>query len=152
MTSYELHYFEDLESGQTFRTRERTITEATIEQYAMLSGDWVEHHTSAPYADESMYGDRTAHGGLVFAIGTGLLYQTGALSRTMRAVTGTELTFPNPTYVGDTLSGEMTVLETTADAPFDAVGTVTLDGVVENQRDQTVCRIEADVLVDRRRQ
>lgn len=150
MRSYEPHYFEDLEAGQRFETPGRTISQAVVDQYAMVSGDWAEHHTNREYAEETMYGDRIAHGFLVFSVGTGLLYQTGVLSRTLGAVTEVTVSFPNATYVGDTVSGQFEVAERSEDAPFGSMGLVSIEGELTNQHGAVVCHTEADLLVERR--
>lgn len=149
MTSYEPHYFEDCEEGQTFETAGRTVTQSSVDQYAMVSGDWAEHHTNREYAEESIYGDRIAHGFLVFSVGTGLLHRTGVFSRTLSAVTEVTVKFPNPTYVGDTVSGEFEITEKSEEAPFEEVGTVGVKGKMTNQHGALVCLTEADLLVER---
>lgn len=148
MTSYKPHYFEDFEEGQTFDAPGRTLSQAFVDQYAMVSGDWAEHHTNQEYAEETIYGDRIAHGFLVFSVGTGLLYQTGVFSRTLTAVTEVSVKFPNATYVGDTVSGVFEITETNEEAPFPSVGTVEIKGKMTNQNDALVCLTEAEFLVE----
>jgi acyl dehydratase len=150
MTRYDSHSLEDLHEGQTFETPARTVTETMVEQFAMVSGDWVEHHTNQEYAEETMFGDRIAHGMLIVSIGTGLLYQSGAFGRNLSAVTETNVKFPNATYIDDTISGEMEVVELSENGPFDGVGTVTIKGKITNQHGALVCLIEADLLVEKR--
>jgi len=149
VTSYRPHSFEDFEEGQKFETPGRTLSQAFVDQYAMVSGDWAEHHTNQEYAEETIYGDRIAHGFLVFSVGTGLLYQTGVFSRTLTAVTEVSVKFPNATYVGDTISGEFEITHTSSDAPFDSVGTVGITGEMTNQNGALVCLTEAEFLVER---
>jgi acyl dehydratase len=149
VVSYKPHSFEDFEEGQTFETPGRTLSQAFVDQYAMVSGDWAEHHTNQEYAEDELYGDRIAHGFLVFTVGTGLLYQTGVFSRTLTAVTEVSVKFPNPTYVGNTISGEFEITKTSEEAPFESVGTVGIKGKLTNQDDMLVCLAEAEFLVKR---
>jgi acyl dehydratase len=152
MPRYETHYLEDLEAGQTFETPARTVTETAVEQFAMVSGDWVEHHTNQEYAEETMYGDRIAHGLLVASIATGLLYQSGVFGRSLSAVTELDLKFPNATYLDDTISGELDVIDTTEEGPFDSMGIVPVEGTMTNQHGAPVCLLEADLLIKKRAQ
>jgi acyl dehydratase len=148
MVSYEPHYFGDFEEGQTFSSVERTITQGMVDQFAMITGDWAEHHTSEEYAADSMFGGRIAHGFLVYSAGTGLLYQTGVFTRSLVAVTEVSISFPNPTYVGDTISVEFTVTDTTERAPFEDMGTVEIDAEITNASGATVCDTEAGFIVE----
>ena len=60
--------YEELEAGQTFTTRGRTVTEADVVGFAALTGDWHPQHTDAVWAAESPFGERIAHGLLVVSL------------------------------------------------------------------------------------
>ncbi|PSQ32816.1 hypothetical protein BRD05_09715 [Halobacteriales archaeon QS_9_70_65] len=57
--------FADVEEGETTVTQGRTITEADVTNFAGVSGDFNHLHTDAERMDESMFGERIAHGMLV---------------------------------------------------------------------------------------
>ena len=66
-------YFEDFQVGQEWTSPTRTITEADVTMFAMLSGDYDEIHTSEHWAREhSAYKTRIAHGMLGMCIIEGL--------------------------------------------------------------------------------
>ncbi|MBI4736196.1 MAG: dehydratase, partial [candidate division NC10 bacterium] len=56
-------YYEDFQVGQEWTSPGRTITEADVTAFAMLSGDWDEIHTNEEFSkQESAYKTRIAHG------------------------------------------------------------------------------------------
>ena len=65
--------FEELEAGQAFSTRGRTVTEADVVGFAALTGDWHPQHTDAEWAAGSRFGERIAHGLLVLSYAAGLV-------------------------------------------------------------------------------
>ena len=68
----------------------RTITEAHVVNFAVLTGDMNPIHVDAEYAAHSMFKERIAHGMLV----------AGLIS----AVLGTQLPGPNSIYLGQDLN------------------------------------------------
>lgn len=151
MPSYRTQYLEDVTAGDVFAVGERTVTEALIDQFAMLSGDWFDHHTSRPAADDSIYGERIAHGMLVFSLGTGLLYQSGVFTDSLVAVTEVSVEFPTPTYVGDTVSGEFEITSVNPDGGrSDDHGKVSVEGRMTNTRGVPVCSSDSSFVVRKR--
>lgn len=105
------YYFDDIETGQSFTTRGRTITEADIVQFATLTGDFNPMHTDAEYMKTHPMGQRVAHGMLVLSYAVGQLYQLGFMERTVLAFRGLEMKFSLPVVIGDTMRVRMTVTE-----------------------------------------
>jgi acyl dehydratase len=66
-------YFDELNLGDHFTTPSRTVTEADIVNFAGISGDFNEVHTSEEFAKRQPYGGRIAHGMLTVAISAGLV-------------------------------------------------------------------------------
>ena len=76
-------YFEDFQVGQEWTSPTRTITEADVTMFAMLSGDYDEIHTSEAYAREHFpYKTRIAHGMLGMAMVEGLKKRIPAFAET----------------------------------------------------------------------
>src|SRR5262249_26196327 len=97
-------YFEELQGGETRRSRGRTITETDIVNFAALTGDWVELHVNEEYARQSFFGRRIAHGALIFSISTGLAVRMGTVDDTVIAFYGVDkLRFIKPVFIGDTI-------------------------------------------------
>ena len=98
-------YFEDFAVGQEWTSPSRTITEADVTMFAMLSGDYDEIHTSEHWAREhSAYKTRIAHGMLGLTVVEGLKKRIPAFAET-RYVASLEYTwkFTGPILLGDTV-------------------------------------------------
>ncbi len=130
-------HFEDYLPGARYASRGRTVTECDIVSFAGLSGDFVELHMNEEYARKGPFGQRIAHGALIFSIATGLMIQMGDLHDTVIAFYGVDrLRFVRPVFIGDTIRVTKTVVETKLKAP--ARGVVTFDTTVLNQKDEPV--------------
>jgi len=105
------YYFDEVELGQKFVTRGRTITEADIVQFAALTGDFNPMHTDAEYMKSHAMGQRVAHGMLALSYAVGLLYQLGFMEKTVMAFRGVEMKFSLPVFIGDTLHVEITIAD-----------------------------------------
>ena len=101
--------FEELEAGQAFTTRGRTVTEADVVGFASLTGDWHPQHTDAQWADSSPFGGRIAHGLLVGGIISSLL--ANELPGPGTVYVGQELSFRAPVRIGDEVRCEVEVTE-----------------------------------------
>jgi acyl dehydratase len=133
--------FEDVEVGETTTTGARTITEADVTNFAGVSGDFNFLHTDAEAMAETEYGERIAHGALVFSIATGLLWRTRDEEDSEHVVAFygvDELRFINPTFIGDTIHVEREVVGNEPKEHPVATGVVRNQITVVNQREETV--------------
>jgi 3-hydroxybutyryl-CoA dehydratase len=134
--------YEELEAGQTFTTRGRTVTEADVVGFAALTGDWHRQHTDAVWAAESAFGERIAHGLLVVSLAAGLVPFDPDRVVALRRVA--DATFKRPVKFGDTLHVTGRVAELGAGS--DEAGLVAFQWQVVNQDGKTVCRARIEVL------
>lgn len=105
-------YYEDLEVGQTFRSPARTVTEADLTIFSMVSGDWNPIHSDAEYARKTPYGQRIVHGVLGVAIVTGMFDRLGIFEDSALALLGIdEWRFIAPIFVGDTVHMELEIAD-----------------------------------------
>jgi acyl dehydratase len=105
-------YFEDYVVDAVQKSRGRTITESDIVNFAGLSGDFVELHTNAEYAQRGPFGKRIAHGALIFSISTGLMMQMPVDTEAIVAFYGVDkLRFTLPVFIGDTIHLTRRVIE-----------------------------------------
>lgn len=105
-------YFEEFLPGMKFTTAGRTITEADVVNFAGLSGDFNQIHTDAEYSKTTPYGKRIGHGLLGLSIFTGLIAQTGVMEGTVIAFREIRnWKFVKPMYFGDTIHGELEIVE-----------------------------------------
>ena len=97
--------------GMTYRSREHTVTAEEIEQFAQLTGDFTSLHLDDEVAARSSFGRRIAHGALIFSLSVGLKTQTLDTNESIIAFYGLDkLRFTAPTFIGDTIHIEKTVL------------------------------------------
>lgn len=103
-------YFEDLEVGQVRRSLGRTVTEADLTVFSMLSGDWNPIHSDAEFARESLAGERLVHGAFGIALMTGLMDRAGWFADSAVAMLSIDdWRFVKPILIGDTLHCEMEI-------------------------------------------
>ena len=100
--------------GQT-ATRSVTITEAMVEQYADLTGDRNPLHFDDEFCRSTRFGERIAQGGIT----TGMINTLIAmdLPGPGSVFISQNYKFPNPAYIGDTLTATITVKSVKPDKP-----------------------------------
>jgi acyl dehydratase len=142
-------YFEDFVIGDEATTAARTITETDVVNFAALTGDWNEIHTNKEFAASGPFGQRIAHGALVFSVSTGLTVRLGQTADTVIAFYGLDrLRFVKPVFIGDTVRVRQQVQEKTA--RNGKSGLLTMLNEVLNQKDEVVVSYTAKVLLKRR--
>jgi acyl dehydratase len=142
-------FFEDFESAGPVTSAGRTITEADVNAFAQLTGDFVKLHTDEDYAKTTKYGRRIAHGALVFSIAMGLSTEMRLFNDELIAFAGVDkLRFVAPVFFGDTVHVIKTVRERKEMGA--AQGTVTFDTRVLNQRNELVVAYLDRLLIKRR--
>jgi len=130
-------YFEEFALGETAVTPERTITEADNVNFAGVSGDFTQVHTSEEFARRTPFGRRIAHGLLGLAVVSGLMGRLGLLEKTVMAFRDMTWKYSLPIYIGDTVHAEATVAALKA-LPRLQAGALTFDIRLLNQDAKTV--------------
>ena len=102
-------YFEDFQVGSTRETLGRTITETDIVLHAGQSGDFYPHHVDAEWCKAQEFGQRLAHGTLVFTVAVGLT--AGEVNPQAFTYGYDRLRFIKPVFIGDTLRVRVTLKE-----------------------------------------
>jgi len=129
--------WEDMPTGQAFKTAARTITEADLMSFVLLGGFNEPLFYDARHAAEGGYTGRLIPGALVYVLAEGLIMQTNALHGTGLAFMHMELTIERPAYVGDTLQVTVgTISSRPSSKP--GRGVVTSRCSVRNQRGEQV--------------
>jgi acyl dehydratase len=139
-------YFEEFSIGDSITSQGRTITEADVVNFAMLSGDWNPLHTDAEAAKETPFGARIAHGLLVLSTATGLADRMSFITGTAIAFMELNWQFRNAVLIGDTVRVRATVSELKA-MPRLGGGNVTFKVQILKQDDTVVQRGAWTVLV-----
>ena len=141
-------YFEDYEIGSSRTTTGRTITETDFVVHAGHTGDFFPHHMDAEFMKASPFGQRIAHGTMVFAIGVGL---TATVINPVAFSYGYDrLRFVRPVFIGDTIHSVTTIAEKTDDPKRANAGRVIERLAVVNQHGQTVLAADHIYVVERR--
>ena len=129
-------YFEDYQLGETRTTTGRTITEADIVIHAGHTGDYYPHHMDAEWVKTQPFGQRMAHGTLVFSVAVGMT--AGEINPVAFSYGYDRLRFIKPVFIGDTIRATVTIKEKKEDPKRPEHGFVYEQGEVVNQRDETV--------------
>ena len=103
-------HFEDLQIGDNWTSRSRTITETDVVNFAGLSGDYDPLHMDHEYAQQTPFGKPIAHGLLGLAWVAGLSSQAPAVN-TLAFVALKDWRFLAPAYIGDTVHAVTEVSE-----------------------------------------
>lgn len=107
---YDGLHLEDLSVGARYLSNGRTVTEADLTMFSMLSGDWNPIHADAEFSAGTPAGQRLVHGVFGLSVVTGLMDQAGWFRRSavaMLDITGWR--FAAPILIGDTLTCEMEI-------------------------------------------
>jgi monoamine oxidase len=129
-------YFEDYTVGTTRTTSGRTITETDFVVHAGHTGDFFPHHMDAEFMKTQPFGQRIAHGTMVFAIGVGLT--ASQINPVAFSYGYDRLRFVKPVFIGDTIHTKLTILRKEADPKRPQHGRVWELTEVRNQRAEVV--------------
>lgn len=141
-------FYEDFEIGESTTTLGRTITESDIVIHAGQTGDFYPHHMDAEWCKTQPFKQRIAHGTLTFAIAIGMTANT----INSRAMTyGYEkLRFPNPVYIGDTITVTLTIYDKKDHPKKPQYGFVTEKIEATNQHGQCVLATQHVLFVEKK--
>jgi len=143
-------YFEEFTVGEVLRHWPgRTITEADCTWFALLTMNQHPVHSDAHYAaTATQHGQRLVLGPLVFSVGIGMTV-ADVSGRAIANLEIEKITHDAPTFIGDTLYSESTVLETRESRQGDR-GVVGVQTRVRNQRGEVVMTFRRKELVPKR--
>jgi acyl dehydratase len=134
--------FGALETGATFISRGRTVTEADVVAFAALTGDGHPQHTDAQWSAASPFGERVAHGMLIVSYAVGLVPFDPDRVMALRGLD--DVVFKRPVRLGDTIrvKGVVKALRPIGEE----AGLVQWRWSVVNQDGQLVARALVEVL------
>lgn len=143
-------FFEEFETGASYRTVGRTVTETDIVQFLNLSRNLEPQFSDREFYENKWVFKRLATpGGLTFTFMTGLFTHLGLLSGTGDGFLGLdEMRMPAPLFCGDTLHIEVTVLEKRLSK--NGRGIVTMGFVGKSQEDIVVITCRQSYVVAQR--
>jgi acyl dehydratase len=134
----EQKFGDDFKVGDRYRTHGITVTETHVVGWAGLTGDFYPLHMDREYAARTQFGERLAHGPMIFALAVGLVAQAGFAGQAAIAWLGVDgMRMLAPVKFGDTVRVEVLVKDTrvTRDP---RKGVQVWEYSVLNQRDERV--------------
>jgi acyl dehydratase len=131
-------FFDDFTVGDVYRSRlGRTISEADNIWFTTLTMNTNQMHFNHPYAERTRFGRALVNSCLTLSLVTGLSVPDTSENATAN-LSWTDISLPEPVFVGDTLWAESEVLELRASHSRPSVGIVSIRTRGINQHGQTV--------------
>jgi acyl dehydratase len=132
---FNTQFYEDYSLGHTRETLGRTITETDFVIHAGQTGDFFPHHMDAEWCRTQPFGQRIAHGTLIFSVAIG---QTASEINPEAFSKGYDrLRFIKPVFIGDTIKSKV-VIAGKSDDKKPAFGQVVEHVEVYNQHGEIV--------------
>jgi acyl dehydratase len=140
-------YFEEFTVGEVIKHWPgRTISEADCTWFALLTMNQHPLHSDAHYAaTHTQHGQRVVLGPLVFSIGIGMTV-ADVSGKAIANLEIEKIVHEAPTFIGDTLYSESTVLDKRESSKGDR-GTVSVETRVMNQRGERVMTFRRTALL-----
>ncbi len=129
-------FYEQFDVGTSRITFGRTITETDIVMHAGQTGDFFPHHMDAEWCKTQDFGQRIAHGTLIFSVGIGM--SAGVMNPEAFSYGYDRLRFVKPVYIGDTIRARITIADKQEYPKRPAFGLVSEQVEIINQHDQVV--------------
>lgn len=105
-------YGDDFNVGDLYRTGSITVTEAHLVAWAGLTMDFYPLHMDKEYAAKTEFGERLAHGPLIFGLAVGLVSIAGFGGDAAVAWLGADnMKMLAPVKIGDTITVEVEVMD-----------------------------------------
>ena len=143
-------WFEEFAVGEVMKHWPgRTIGEADCTWFALLTMNQHPVHSDAHYAERfSQHGQRLVLGPLVFSIGIGMTV-ADVSGKAIANLEIEKITHEAPTFIGDTIYAESTVLATRESRQGDR-GVVSVETRVINQRGERVMTFRRTALLPKK--
>lgn len=141
-------FYEDYEIGFARKTFGRTITETDVVMHAGQTGDFFPHHMDAEWCATQEFGQRIAHGTLIFSVGIGMTANT--INPRAMSTGYDRVRFVKPVFIGDTIKVTATITEKRAHPKRATHGIVVERIDIANQHADTVLVCDHLYLVERR--
>jgi itaconyl-CoA hydratase len=131
-------YGDDFNVGDIYTTAAITVTETHLVNWAGLTMDFYPLHMDKEYAAQTQFGERLAHGPLIFGMAVGLVSMAGFGGDAAVAWLGVDrMKMTAPVKIGDTIRVVVEVVDKQQTSKPDK-GVQTWRYAVKNQRDEEV--------------
>jgi itaconyl-CoA hydratase len=143
-------FYEDFEVGDVYRSRfGRTVTETDNIWFTCLTMNTNQVHFNTAFAEGSMLGRPLVNSAFTLALVTGLTVPDTSENAAAN-LAWSDITLPNPVFVGDTLWAESEILEKRESASRPSVGIVSMRSRGINQRGEVVIEFKRTFMLYKR--
>ncbi|MFH1870814.1 MAG: MaoC family dehydratase [Pseudomonadota bacterium] len=144
-------YFEDFEPGQTFKhLLTRTVTEMDNTLFSLMTMNPQPLHLDAEFAAASEFGQILVNSLFTLGLLIGMTVIDTTLGTTIANLGMTDIKFPKPVFIGDTLRVETKVLSKRQSQSRPNAGVVEFEHNGINQRGEIVCSCRRTAFMKRR--
>jgi acyl dehydratase len=144
-------WFEELPVGTTVQhATRRTVTETDNVLFTTMTMNPAPLHLDAEYAASTEFGQVLVNSMFTAALVVGLSVPELTLGTIVAQLGMSDVRFPAPVFVGDTIRVETEVVESRESASRPAAGIVVFEHRARNQRGELVCRMRRTGLMHRR--
>lgn len=134
-------WFEELEPGLVIRHEpSRTVTETDNLLFTALTHNSQPLHLDAEFAAGTQHGQRIVNSIFTMGLAVGLSVADTTLGTTLGNLGFDETTFPNPVFIGDTITCETEVIDRRESRSKPDRGVVTFEHRGINQRGELVVK------------
>ncbi|MDP6376397.1 MAG: MaoC family dehydratase [Pseudomonadales bacterium] len=134
-------YFEELNVGERFQHQpSRTVTQTDNLLFTALTHNPQPLHLDVEFASGTLHGQILVNSIFTLGLVVGLSVGDTTLGTTLGNLGFDETTFPNPVFIGDTLTAATTIVEKRESRSKSDRGIVTFEHIATNQRGEIVCR------------
>ena len=142
------YYFEQFEAGQVFDHEvRRTVTEYDNMMFSCMTMNTQPLHIDAEFSKNSMYGERIVNSMVTLALVVGIQVTDLTLGTTLGNLGMTDISFPRPTFHGDTIHVRTTVLDKRVSKSRDDSGIVNFRHEGFNQKNEIVATVKRTALM-----
>lgn len=145
-------YFEELDVDMTFEHQpSRTVTETDNLLFTTMTGNVQPLHLDAEFARGSMHGQILVNSIFTLGVVVGLSVGDTTLGTTLGNLGFDKTTFPNPVFIGDTITVSTRVVDKRESKSKADRGIVTFEHIGTNQRGGVVCSCMRGAMMMRKR-
>ena len=140
-------FYEDIEVGDVYASRlGRTVTETDNIWFTCLTLNTNQLHFNVPYAERTQFGKPLVNSAFTLALVTGMTVPDTSENATAN-LAWTDITMPNPVFVGDTLWSESEILDKRESRSNPRVGIVSMRSRGINQRREVVMEFKRTFMI-----
>jgi acyl dehydratase len=141
-------WLDELVVGDVYRHRPgRTVTEADNVLFTTLTMNTQSLHLDAAFAADQEFGQRLVNSLFTMSAVVGLSVADLTEGTTVANLGFSEISFPAPVFIGDTIYAETEVVAVRASSSRPGQGVVTFEHRGHNQQDKCVCVARRAALV-----